>query len=358
MKIILFVVVAMIHVSAWDSFEHYNNTMNHFHSLCGMFPKNDSRYENPLKEHPTLRPALDIPKEFDARKQWPQCANLIGRIRDQSNCGSCWAFGTTEAWNDRLCIHKNYKEVLSALDTSACCTSGCFGCGGGNPGNVWKWFQSAGVCSGGDPPDIGQGTGCKPYPLPICWHHEKTDKHPACDSVKYPLPSCTSSCSDSKYTTSYSSDKKRASSAYSVSGVEKIQTEIMTNGPVTGGFTVYEDFVVYKKGVYQVYPFAHVLGQHAIKIIGWGTDPRPWPCYAKDASLTDAWCTYECTAAWPINCQPSQCACDDNGPAQQPLDYWLVANSWNDLWGDKGYFKILRGHDHCEIESHISAGMP
>ena len=37
-------------------------------------------------------------------------------------------------------------------------------------------------------------------------------------------------------------------SAYSVHGVEKIMTEIMTNGPVEGAFTVYADFPQYKSG--------------------------------------------------------------------------------------------------------------
>jgi hypothetical protein len=36
--------------------------------------------------------------------QFPKCAKVIGDIRDQSNCGCCWAFGTAEAASDRLCI--------------------------------------------------------------------------------------------------------------------------------------------------------------------------------------------------------------------------------------------------------------
>ena len=41
-------------------------------------------------------------------------------------------------------------------------------------------------------------------------------------------------------------------------------------------------------------------------------------------------------------------------------DYWLVENSWNSDWGDEdwGTFRILRGSDHCGIESGMVAGIP
>lgn len=32
---------------------------------------------------------VNIPDEFDSRKQWPECPT-INDIRDQSHCGSCW----------------------------------------------------------------------------------------------------------------------------------------------------------------------------------------------------------------------------------------------------------------------------
>ncbi len=38
------------------------------------------------------------------------------------------------------------------------------------------------------------------------------------------------------------------------------------------------------------------------------------------------------------------------------VDYWLVANSWNNAWGDNGFFKIKRGTDECGIENSIVAG--
>lgn len=95
--------------------------------------------------------------------------------------------------------------------------------------------------------------------------------------------------------------------------MSKIQNEIMTNGPVEGAFTVYEDFINYKEGVYK-HVTGKALGGHAIRILGWGVE--------------------------------------DETP------YWLIANSWNTDWGNNGYFKILRGENHCGIEAEISAGIP
>ena len=137
-----------------------------------------------------------------------------------------------------------------------------------------------------------------------------------CPSTEYPTPSCSSTCdkqSTSKLSIGDDRKKNMFATSYDIgSSVSQIQTEIMTNGPVSAAFSVYSDFESYSTGVYK-HETGTFLGGHAVKIIGWGTDPTGG-------------------------------------------DFWLVANSWNEDWGEKGFFRIARGSDECGIESQIAAG--
>ena len=40
------------------------------------------------------------------------------------------------------------------------------------------------------------------------------------------------------------------------------------------------------------------------------------------------------------------------------MPYWLAVNTWSRRWGMGGFFKILRGSNHIEIETHVMAGIP
>lgn len=257
-----------------------------------------------------------IPDSFDVKTAWPQCINVTGLVRDQSSCGSCWAFGSTEAFNERLCIKYNTTTILSPADTMSCCNimNGCWsssGCDGGMPEDAWGYFVSHGVVTGKGYDDIGMADSCYPYPFPYCSHHV-TSKYPDCPTNEYNTPSCPNACSNTNYKTTWSNDKHFATSSYNLNTITDLQTDLVTRGSVTAAFTVYEDFLTYKSGVYH-YTTGQALGGHAVEIQGWGvwTDGTP---------------------------------------------YWIVKNSWNQYWGDNGYFLIRRGTDECGIEDDLSAG--
>ena len=182
------------------------------------------------------------------------------------------------------------------------------GCNGGYPGSAWSYWVRKGIVSGGQ---YGTHQGCRPYEIAPCEHHVNGTRPPCTGEGE--TPKCKQVC-EKGYPISYKKDRHFGKKAYSLPrDVKSIQAEIMKNGPVEADFTVYADFVQYKSGVYQ-HVTGDELGGHAIRILGWGVE--------------------------------------------NDTPYWLVANSWNSDWGDNGYFKILRGEDHCGIESDINAGIP
>ncbi|XP_013771910.1 cathepsin B-like [Limulus polyphemus] len=292
--------------TTWKAGKNFEGvSMKYIKGLMGVHPDND-RYKLPEIHHNYLG---KIPTSFDSRQQWPNCPS-IGEIRDQGSCGSCWAFGAVEAMSDRYCVASGgkVKVEVSAEDLLSCCWTCGMGCNGGFPGAAWSYWVHEGIVSGGL---YGSNVGCQPYLIRPCEHHINGSR-PPCDESQN-TPKCVSMC-EKGYNSTYSADKHYGKSSYSVSSsINQIQTEIMKNGPVEGSFTVYSDFINYKSGVYQHHT-SEVLGMHAIRILGWGVE--------------------------------------------NDTPYWLVANSWNTDWGDKGYFKILRGKDECGIESQISAGLP
>lgn len=296
-------------------FEHA--TLSDIKLLLGTLQNTDTESFLP---HRAPEKVMDLPDEFDWRRdsRAAQCPS-VKEIRDQANCGSCWAFGSVEAMSDRICISSGGKVTthLSAQDVASCDILGDMGCNGGVPSTVYTYYRTAGIVDGGN---FGDKSMCYSYQLTPCAHHSVSAKYPNCsDSV--PTPRCANKCVDNG--ASWSSSKHRGQGGYSVckqgsatSCAEQMRQEIYQNGPITGMFFVHQSFVSYKSGVYKAgNPITDpMLGGHAIKIMGYGTE---------------------------------------NG-----TPYWLVANSWNEDWGDHGFFKIERGHNQCQIENAIINGGP
>ncbi|KAL3278272.1 hypothetical protein HHI36_013607 [Cryptolaemus montrouzieri] len=291
--------------NSWKAGRNFdvNTPLSEIKALMGVKPGYKTRL--PKK---SIEISDNLPENFDAREKWPNCQSLR-EIRDQASCGSCWAFGAVEAMSDRICITSNgTKQVsLSANDLTACCRICGDGCDGGMPDWAWLYWVEHGIVSGGG---YESNEGCQSYAFPSCEHHTTGSRPPCGDSQR--TPKCTRQC-DASSTLIYEDDLHHGKTSYNVDQEDDIKTEIFNNGPVEASFDVYDDFVSYKSGVYQRTSNTY-LGGHAVKILGWGVE--------------------------------------------NDLPYWLVANSWNEDWGDKGYFKILRGKDECGIEDDIVAGIP
>ncbi|XP_023310148.1 cathepsin B-like [Anoplophora glabripennis] len=291
---------------------HVNTSLDYIRGLSGVI--RTSVKTLPVRVH-EVGGRETIPESFDAREQWSDCAAIIGAIRDQGSCGSCWALGAVEAMSDRICIHSNgqkkvLKVLVSAQDLFTCCTTCGVGCNGGLLGPAWIYWAENGITTGGL---YGETQGCKAYSIEPCAHHVDDSVRPACTAYVN-TPACVRECDSDELNYKDELTFGKKDSIYQLPDDEtQIQLEIMTNGPVEAAIDVYEDFWYYKSGVYQNVA-GNPVSAHAIKILGWGVE--------------------------------------------NDTPYWLVANSWNTDWGDNGYFKILRGSDHVGIESDVVAGLP
>lgn len=278
-------------------------------SLVGTFlQKNTPNSNRPFK---SFKPSnLKLPDNFNLQTAFPHCES-ISKVFDQANCGSCWAVSSASVMSDRICIQsqQKFRPILSSLDIITCCENCGFKCDGGFAIAAFQYWVSNGIPTGGD---YGDTSSCKPYFLPPCAHFQSTDIYPGCPP-DVDAPSCKETCID-EYSKDLKKDLYFGQNYYFVRDIEEeIMDELYSRGSVQGSFEVYEDFLTYKSGIYQ-YTTGNYVGGHAVKIIGWGIE--------------------------------------------KGVKYWLCVNSWNEGWGDKGMFKILRGRDECGIESEVMTGNP
>ena len=263
----------------------------------------DAKNTLPKKEFKKLK---DLPESYDLRTAYPKCQS-IQEVNDQANCQASWAFGAAEAMSDRICIASDQADQrrISALNLISCCTTCGNGCDGGLPANAWKYWKSTGITTGGQ---YGTKNSCQPYFLPKCNHYSSGSYGECPENAE--TPKCNQNCNEGNNAV-YSSDIIKGSSAYTITGEANIMQEIYDHGTVEASLTVYEDFLTYSSGIYQ-HASGSALGGIDVRIIGWGVE---------------------------------------NG-----VKYWLCVNSWNEEWGEKGLFRILRGTNECGIENSVNAG--
>jgi len=261
---------------------------------------------------------MEIAESFDSAENWPQCAKLINDIRDQSNCGCCWAFAGAEAASDRMCIATNASMMIPISAQDVCFNGGGFlsrGCNGGQITTPWSYMKKGGLFGGKGAVSGGQyqGSGpfgkgfCSDFSMPHCHHHgpQGADPYPAEGAAGCPSQKSAPKFSKCDVPGAKAPHDDFANDKYSFTGntvtargVENIQKAIMAGGPMEVAFTVYSDFENYESGIYH-HVTGDQVGGHAVKVVGWGSEDG--------------------------------------------VKYWKIANSWNPYWGEKGYFRIKFG---------------
>jgi len=253
-----------------------------------------------------------LPTNFDLRQAFPKCWS-ISNVRNQANCGSCWAVSSLSSLSDRQCVKTGEQKSFSYQDATECCSAGTCGtgpnkgCQGGYIHGGFAFAQTNGVVTG---ENFLNYTTCKPYSF-----------NPAGGYGNAVAPSCNQACANSLiYKKNYYADKTYIRGYNYITGtstadiVNKAKQTIMKNGSIVVGVDIYSDFYYYSSGVYQRNGFgSYYMGGHAMAVIGWGVE---------------------------------------NGAF-----YWLVRNSWGSFWGMGGYIKFKGGENHCRIESFMVEGV-
>jgi hypothetical protein len=171
-----------------------------------------------------------VPSSYDWRT-----TGMVTPVRDQGNCGSCWAFSAVGVLES---VNKIKGNNTADLDLSeqivVSCDSANEGCNGGYMDAVSDFLKAS-------------GTG-----LESCYPYTATNG------------SCSKACADK-------SAYKATSWGYvsTVSpDVESIKGALVTYGPLVTTMMVYSDFMYYSSGIYK-YTSGQLEGGHAIILVGY-----------------------------------------------------------------------------------------
>ncbi|XP_068927145.1 dipeptidyl peptidase 1 [Petaurus breviceps papuanus] len=229
--------------TVYEEYENFNRDQmikrNGGHSYLSPRPK-----PAPLTQE-ALQKTLSLPKSWDWRSV--NGVNYVSPVRNQGNCGSCYAFASMGMLESRIRILTNNSQspVLSPQQIVSC-SEYSQGCDGGFPYLIGgKYAQDFGLVE------------------EECFPYQGTD----------------SPCIPKNCTRYYTSEYHYVGGFYGGCNEALMKHELIQNGPMAVAFEVYDDFIHYRAGVYHhtglkdnFNPFE--LTNHAVLLVGYGTDEK------------------------------------------------------------------------------------
>ena len=222
----------------------------------------------------------DTPDSWDWREK-----GIVGPVKNQEQCGSCWAFSAVGALESQVAKVSGNPVVLSeqemvdcvkniaSPDNSSVCCDGCMG------GEMYSVYQ---------------------YLL------EKQNGKEDDTEKQYPYKAVDQDCQVAPSTIP---GKLKTFTSLPIGDEVSIRNALYKNGPISVGVNANLDWQLYSKGIYNPSenacdPSASAM-DHGVILVGYGTE--------------------------------------------KGLDYWIVRNSWGEDWGNQGYMKLARGSNACGV---------
>ncbi|CAI2725783.1 unnamed protein product [Schistosoma spindalis] len=246
----------------------FSNGFNNNNPLWNDNKEEDNEVEEAKEEFVLSNEPL--PLKWDWRHY-----GLVTSVKDQGICGSCWAFSTTGSIEGQYM--KKYKKLISLSEQQLIdCTYhyGNRGCHGGTMDQSFNYLKKYSIESENDYQYKGVKSSCH-------YHQSK-----GIIKIK-------------KFIDLPTRDEK------------KLQRALYHYGPISVAIDALHDFIFYKSGIYESRYCSSSILNHAVLVVGYGTEHKK--------------------------------------------DYWLIKNSWGTEWGMNGYIKLRRNkHNMCGIATNAS----
>ena len=221
-------------------------------------------------------------------------SGVLATPQDQGMCGSCWAFAATHVFTDFLRLRGQSSLVPFSQDHLTKCISPFIdesqgignGCCGGCPYDAFLYFYSFGAV-----PET-----CLPYTLST---YSTSDLNKRSNPLQ-----CPQSCVNSADIFAPSGNRILGFGPLTEANVI---TALDLNLPVFAAMEVRSDIFAYRCGVFCDDPIE--TPNHAVEIVDYSRDD----------------------------------------PNYRGTPYWVVKNSWGDMWGEGGYFRIARGQNQLTV---------